>query len=75
MPAIATTSTAEIPQPVVRASLWAAPVYQPRELHQSARTGAQDASQLPSRMNNRLHWPDGHVTPVTSTPTGEIQHG
>lgn len=28
------------------------------------RAGSQDAAQLPSRMADRLHYPDGRVTPA-----------
>lgn len=38
------------------------------------RPGSEDAATLPSRMGDRLHWPDGRVTDVlttTSRPAGQ----
>lgn len=43
----------------------------------SGRPGSMDAYALPSRVGNRLHWPDGRITSLTdSNPTtGERSHG
>ncbi|MBL0918018.1 MAG: hypothetical protein IBJ14_04905 [Hydrogenophaga sp.] len=40
----------------------------------SSRPGAMDAYGLPSRVADRLHWPDGRITPITHSTTGEITH-
>lgn len=40
--------------------------YVPVEFAPSVRPGAMDASKLPSRVNNRLFWPDGRVEVITN---------
>lgn len=51
--------------------------YQAVELgSQNTRPGAMDAYALPSRIGDRLHWPDGLVTRIDQpTPTGDHSHG
>lgn len=38
--------------------------YQPSDLPPSFRPGAMDAFALPSRVGDRLHWPDGRITSI-----------
>lgn len=42
--------------------------YQAQEFSPSLRPGAMHAYSLPSRMGNRLHWRDGHVTDLDGNP-------
>jgi hypothetical protein len=41
----------------------------------SNRPGSMDAFALPSRIGDRLFWPDGRVTRINPTTTGERSHG
>lgn len=41
----------------------------------SNRPGAMDAYALPSRIGNRLRWPDGRTTSLDHPTTGENSHG
>lgn len=42
--------------------------YIPRELVPSHRPGANTAASLPSRVGDRLYWPDGRTTDLSSNP-------
>lgn len=39
------------------------------------RPGSRDMTALPSRMGNRLHWPDGRITTLGGTPLVQSING